>query len=142
MYKKYKLKSQQAFCRKINAINHNQSTKCTIHTRKNKRNFIQKTLISIISSFDCNQDVILLVIVSLKINTMKLSLMKKHQGIIEHKRTNIKSRNITKENGYKQNEYGLFELNTQKKIAGKTAEDIYQKLHLKYLQPVDRKYRH
>jgi DNA polymerase (family 10) len=43
-------------------------------------------------------------------------------GSKEH---NIHLRSIAKERGYKISEYGVFDINTQKKIAGKTEEDVY-----------------
>lgn len=43
---------------------------------------------------------------------------------------NIALRKIAMRNGYKLNEYGLFSVKTKKQIAGKTEEEIYQKLGL------------
>lgn len=46
---------------------------------------------------------------------------------------NIRLRQIAKEKGMKLNEYGLFK--GKKKIAGKTEEEIYEKLGLSYIEP-------
>lgn len=43
---------------------------------------------------------------------------------------------ISYKKGWKLNEYGLFERN--KKIAGKTEAEIYDKLGLSYIEPEDR----
>jgi len=47
-------------------------------------------------------------------------------------------RKIALSKGYTLNEYGLFTLENRKWIAGKTEKEIYQKLGLKYLNPVKR----
>jgi DNA polymerase (family 10) len=52
-------------------------------------------------------------------------------GSKEH---NIKLRELAIKKGYKLNEYGLFDKNN-KKIAGKTEEEIYQKLGLQFIPP-------
>ena len=47
---------------------------------------------------------------------------------------NISLRNIALDRGWKLNEYGLFD-KTGKRLAGKTEEDVYQKLGLRYIPP-------
>lgn len=46
---------------------------------------------------------------------------------------NIETRKIAQEKGYKLNEYGLFA--NEKRIAGRTEEEIYKKLGLQYVPP-------
>ena len=53
-------------------------------------------------------------------------------GSKEH---NIKLRIIARNYGYKLNEYGLFKITTDKKIAGTTEAIIYNVLGLKYIPP-------
>lgn len=48
---------------------------------------------------------------------------------------NIKLRDIAKDKGYKINEYGLFRIKDNKKIAGKEEKDIYNALGLDYIPP-------
>lgn len=48
---------------------------------------------------------------------------------------NIALRKIANERDYKLNEYGLFERDTMNKIAGKTEEDVYNKLSLPWIPP-------
>ncbi|MFA6436892.1 MAG: NUDIX domain-containing protein [Candidatus Paceibacterota bacterium] len=50
---------------------------------------------------------------------------------------NIKLRSLARKKGYKLSEYGLFKGN--EKIAGKTEEEIYQKLGIRYIEPEKRK---
>jgi len=50
------------------------------------------------------------------------------------KNHNIALRNLAIEKGWKLNEYGLFE-KTGKRLAGKTEQEIYQKLGLDYIPP-------
>ena len=54
------------------------------------------------------------------------------------KNYNIKLREIAIRKGYKLNEYGLFDRKTNKKVAGKTEQEIYKKLGLKYTKPEKR----
>jgi DNA polymerase (family 10) len=49
------------------------------------------------------------------------------------KNHNIKLRILAEKKGYKLNEYGLFK--GEKRIAGKTEEDIYRKLVMDYIEP-------
>lgn len=56
-------------------------------------------------------------------------------GSKEH---NIKLRTIAKQRGYKINEYGLFEVSTNKRLAGETEEEMYRFLNLKYIPPEQR----
>jgi len=51
---------------------------------------------------------------------------------------NIWLRKIAIKKGWKLNEYGLFDIKTGKKIAGKTEEEIYKKLGVKYPEPEKR----
>jgi DNA polymerase (family 10) len=44
-------------------------------------------------------------------------------------------RSLAIKKGYKLNEYGLFEKETEKYVAGKTEEEIYNKLGLGYIEP-------
>ncbi len=53
-------------------------------------------------------------------------------GSVEH---NVELRRIAIEKGYKLSEYGLFERKTNKLIAGKTEEEIYKKLGLRWVPP-------
>jgi len=53
-------------------------------------------------------------------------------GSKEH---NVSMRSLAIKKGYKLNEYGLFKKKTDKYIAGKTEEDIYNKLGLSYIEP-------
>jgi DNA polymerase (family 10) len=53
-------------------------------------------------------------------------------GSKEH---NVKMRSIAIKNGFKLNEYGLFDKETEKYIVGKNEEDIYNKLDLSYIEP-------
>jgi|TARA_Y100000310_G_scaffold124950_2_gene123785 DNA polymerase (family 10) len=48
---------------------------------------------------------------------------------------NIQLRRIAIEKGLKLSEYGLFNKKTNKRVAGKTEEEIYKKLGLAYIQP-------
>lgn len=56
-------------------------------------------------------------------------------GSKEH---NIRLRTLARERGYKINEYGLFDIKTGKKIAGKTEEDMYAALQMRYIPPEQR----
>jgi len=53
-------------------------------------------------------------------------------GAKEH---NVPLRQIAIDKGYKLNEYGLFKKGTEEKVAGKTEEDIYNELSLKWIPP-------
>lgn len=53
-------------------------------------------------------------------------------GSKEH---NIKLRTIAVKQGYKLNEYGLFERETDKKVAGENEEGIYQALGMRWIEP-------
>ena len=53
-------------------------------------------------------------------------------GSKEH---NVKMRSIAIKNGYKLNEYGLFDKDTEKFIVGKNEHDIYKNLDLEYIEP-------
>jgi DNA polymerase (family 10) len=53
-------------------------------------------------------------------------------GSKEH---NIRLRQMAKEKGWKISEYGLFDTRTNKWLAGKTEEEMYQKLGLEYIPP-------
>ncbi len=48
---------------------------------------------------------------------------------------NIELRKIAIKKGYKLSEYGLFEKRTNKMVAGKTEEEVYKKLGLRYIPP-------
>jgi DNA polymerase (family X) len=48
---------------------------------------------------------------------------------------NVTLRGLAIKKGYKLNEYGLFDKNTEKYIAGKTEEDVYKKIGLRYIEP-------
>ncbi|GAB2806628.1 hypothetical protein GCM10027043_01890 [Ferruginibacter profundus] len=56
-------------------------------------------------------------------------------GSREH---NIKLRTIARNMGYKINEYGLFEIATNKRLMGAGEEEIYRFLHMKYIPPEQR----
>ena len=51
------------------------------------------------------------------------------------KHHNIKLREIAKEKGLKINEYGVFEVSTGKKVAGKTEEEVYRILGMQFIPP-------
>lgn len=53
-------------------------------------------------------------------------------GSKEH---NIKLRTIAVKKGYKLNEYGLFDRDTDEQVAGETEEEIYEILGMKYIEP-------
>jgi len=53
-------------------------------------------------------------------------------GSKEH---NIEVRKIAVRNGYKLNEYGLFDKKSNKKIAGETEEGVYKALGMQYIPP-------
>jgi len=53
-------------------------------------------------------------------------------GNIDH---NIKLRGIAIKKSYKLSEYGLFARKTNKYVAGKTEEEVYKKLGLRYIEP-------
>lgn len=53
-------------------------------------------------------------------------------GSLEH---NVALRRIAIEEGYKLNEYGLFNRKTKAFVAGKTEEEVYKRLGLKYIEP-------
>jgi DNA polymerase (family 10) len=53
-------------------------------------------------------------------------------GSKEH---NVKMRGIAIKKGYKLNEYGLFDKDTEKFIVGKNENEIYKKLGLEYIEP-------
>ncbi len=48
---------------------------------------------------------------------------------------NIRIRELAKRKGLKINEYGVYDLKTEKRIAGKTEEDIYRSLGMQYIPP-------
>ncbi|MDD5687817.1 MAG: DNA polymerase/3'-5' exonuclease PolX [Elusimicrobia bacterium] len=48
---------------------------------------------------------------------------------------NIAVRGLAKDMGFKINEYGIFDIKTNKILGGKTENEIYQKLGLKYIPP-------
>lgn len=50
----------------------------------------------------------------------------------------IQLRTIAKEKGYKINEYGLFDVKTNRRLAGETEEGMYKVLGLKYIPPEQR----
>ncbi len=54
------------------------------------------------------------------------------------KQHNIWLRKIAIKKGWKLNEYGLFDNKTGKRIAGKTEEEIYEKLGVKFIEPEKR----
>jgi len=51
------------------------------------------------------------------------------------KHHNIKLREIAKDKGLKINEYGVFDIKTGKKIAGKTEEEVYAVLGMQFIPP-------
>ncbi|MEW6556817.1 MAG: DNA polymerase/3'-5' exonuclease PolX [Elusimicrobiota bacterium] len=51
------------------------------------------------------------------------------------KQHNIALRELANKLGYKISEYGIFELETNKKVGGKTEEEIYKKLKLQFIPP-------
>jgi len=53
-------------------------------------------------------------------------------GSKEH---NVHVREIAKEKGLKLNEYGVFKVDTEEKIAGKTEEEVYNAIGLPYIVP-------
>ncbi len=53
-------------------------------------------------------------------------------GNVEH---NVVLRKIAIEKGYKLSEYGLFGRKTNKIVAGKTEDEVYKKLGLRYIEP-------
>ena len=53
-------------------------------------------------------------------------------GSKEH---NVTLRNIAIKKDFKLNEYGLFEKDTENYVAGRTEEEIYEKLDLQYIEP-------
>ena len=48
---------------------------------------------------------------------------------------NVALRGFAIKKGYKLNEYGLFDKNTEKYIAGKSEADIYKKIGMQYIEP-------
>jgi DNA polymerase (family 10) len=48
---------------------------------------------------------------------------------------NVTLRGFAIKKGYKLNEYGLFDKNTEAYIAGKTEEEIYKKIGMQYIEP-------
>jgi DNA polymerase (family 10) len=55
-----------------------------------------------------------------------------------NKNYNIEVRRIAIKQGYKLSEYGLFDKQTGKMVAGKTEQEICKKLGIKYLKPEQR----
>jgi len=53
-------------------------------------------------------------------------------GSKEH---NVKMRGIAIKKGFKLNEYGLFDKETEKYVVGKNEEEVYNKLGLRYIEP-------
>ena len=53
-------------------------------------------------------------------------------GSKEH---NVTLRGFAIKKGFKLNEYGLFDKNTEEYIAGKTEEEIYKKIGMQYIEP-------
>jgi DNA polymerase (family 10) len=53
-------------------------------------------------------------------------------GSKEH---NVTLRGFAIKKGYKLNEYGLFDKNTEAYIAGKTEEEVYKKIGMQYIEP-------
>lgn len=47
----------------------------------------------------------------------------------------IQLRTICKKRGYRMNEYGIFNLRTEKRMAGRTEEEMYHFLNLRYIPP-------
>lgn len=60
------------------------------------------------------------------------SAMQYFTGNKEH---NIRLREIAIKKGLKLSEYGLFNKKTNKKVAGKTEEEVYKKLNMPYIEP-------
>jgi len=54
------------------------------------------------------------------------------------KELNVKMRAVAKEKGLKLSQYGLFDKKTNEKIAGRTEEEIFEALGLKFLEPHER----
>jgi len=54
---------------------------------------------------------------------------------IGSKEHNIEIRKLALKNGYTLNEYGLFKIKGRKRVAGRTEEEIYRKLGLRYMDP-------
>lgn len=48
---------------------------------------------------------------------------------------NVHLRTIARDHGYKISEYGIFNIHTQKQVAGKTEEEVYRKLGMQYIPP-------
>ena len=48
---------------------------------------------------------------------------------------NVVLRSLAIKKGFKLNEYGLFDKTTEKYIAGKTEEDVYNKIGMQYIEP-------
>lgn len=48
---------------------------------------------------------------------------------------NIRCRQIAIKKGYKLNEYGLFNSKTERYVCGRTEEEVYKKLGLRYIEP-------
>ncbi|MFG0266802.1 MAG: DNA polymerase/3'-5' exonuclease PolX [Rhodopirellula sp. JB055] len=55
---------------------------------------------------------------------------------------NIHVRRIAKEHGYKINEYGVFKLDDESRVAGATEEEVYQSIGLPWIAPELREDRH
>ncbi len=53
-------------------------------------------------------------------------------GSKEH---NVALRTVAIQKGYKLNEYGLFSVKTGRQVAGKTEQEIYEKLGMQYIEP-------
>ncbi len=54
---------------------------------------------------------------------------------IGNKEHNVEIRKLALSKSYTLNEYGLFNLKTKKRIAGRTEQEIYDKLGLQYIEP-------
>ncbi len=54
---------------------------------------------------------------------------------IGNKEHNVEIRKLALSKGYTLNEYGLFELSGKKWVAGRTEEEIYRRLGLRYMEP-------
>ena len=54
------------------------------------------------------------------------------------KELNVKMRAIAKERGFKLSQYGLFDRETNKRVAGRTEEEMFKALGLKFLPPEKR----
>jgi DNA polymerase (family 10) len=52
-----------------------------------------------------------------------------------NKRHNVLLRSLARKKGLTINEYGIFEIDTEKKVGGQKEEEIYQALNLQYIQP-------